>query len=262
MKISHRLALVAASTLAMMAATTAFADDFHGFDPANFNGAMLSADQLKAMVADAMKVAPPKNGKNYVFGFANLQRDIPFGVFVEKGIQQNADAAGVQLQIADNRLDGPTALANAQSFAQRNVDFVIEFQTDVNFGPQVMKVFNDANIKVNASSAMAVRSPVPTEPSSCTRGYAPLASATTMAISRTKLNPNCLYAADGGTSGVYTNRSRAREERAVKAMSRSPPPLSRRLQPPSFPPKRESIFGDVPDRRSLWAGTGFPRARE
>jgi ribose transport system substrate-binding protein len=102
------------------------------------------------MVADAMKATPPKNGKNYVFGFANLQRDIPFGVFVEKGIQQNADAAGVNLQIADNRLDGPTALANAQSFAQRNVDFVIEFQTDVNFGPQVMKVFNDANIKVVA----------------------------------------------------------------------------------------------------------------
>ena len=131
-------------------AATAMADDFHGFDPANFSGAMLSADQLKAMVADATKVTPPKNGKDYVFGFANLQRDIPFGVEVEKGIQQNADAAGVQLQIADNRLDGPTALANAQSFAQRNVDFVIEFQTDANFGPQVMKVFNDAKIKVIA----------------------------------------------------------------------------------------------------------------
>jgi len=150
MKISRRLALVVASTLAMTAATAALADDFHGFDPANFDGAMLSADQLKAMVADAMKVSPPKNGKNYVFGFANLQRDIPFGVFVEKGIQQNADAAGVQLQIADNRLDGPTALANAQSFVQRNVDYVIEFQTDVNFGPQVMAVFKPDNIKVTA----------------------------------------------------------------------------------------------------------------
>jgi len=148
MKVLKALALGLASG-ALMAAG-AIADDFHGFDPTSFNGAMLSADQLKAMVADAAKAAPPKNGKSYVFGFANLQRDIPFGVEVEKGIQQNADAAGVQLQIADNRLDGPTALANAQSFAQRNVDFVIEFQTDVNFGPQVMKVFNDANIKVIA----------------------------------------------------------------------------------------------------------------
>lgn len=128
----------------------AIAEDFHGFDPVSFDGAMLGADQLKAMVDDAMKVSPPKNGKSYVFGFANLQRDIPFGVQVETGIQHNADAAGISLQIADNRLDGPTALANAQSFAQRNVDFVIEFQTDVNFGPQVMKVFNDADIKVIA----------------------------------------------------------------------------------------------------------------
>jgi len=141
-------ALGLASSVLLGAA--AMADDFHGFDPANYNGAMLSADQLKAMVADAMKAAPPKNGTSYVFGFANLQRDIPFGVEVEKGIQQNADAAGLSLQIADNRLDGPTALANAQSFAQRNVDFVIEFQTDVNFGPQVMKIFNDASIKVIA----------------------------------------------------------------------------------------------------------------
>jgi ribose transport system substrate-binding protein len=131
-------------------AGAAIAEDFHGFDPTNFSGAMLSADQLKAMVADATKVAPPKNGKNYVIGFANLERDIPFGIEVEKGIQKNADAAGIDLQIADNRLSGPTALANAQSFVQRNVDFVIEFQTDVNFGPQVMKIFTDAGDTVIA----------------------------------------------------------------------------------------------------------------
>jgi ribose transport system substrate-binding protein len=147
-KITKALGLGLASSVLLVAG--AIADDFHGFDPASFNGAMLSADQLKAMVADATKATPPKNGKNYVIGFANLERDIPFGVEVEKGIQQNADAAGISLQIADNRLDGPTALANAQSFVQRNVDFVIDFQTDANFGPQVMKVFNDAGVKVIA----------------------------------------------------------------------------------------------------------------
>lgn len=135
---------------ALMAAGVAQAADFHGFDPSNFDGKMLSADQLKAMVADAEKVTPPKNGKQYVIGFANLQRDISFGVLVENGIKANADAAGVNLLVADNRLDGPTALSNAQSFAQRNVDYAIEFQTDVNFGPAVMKVFNDAGIKVSA----------------------------------------------------------------------------------------------------------------
>ncbi|MDB5561970.1 MAG: sugar transporter substrate-binding protein [Hyphomicrobiales bacterium] len=147
-KLTRALALGLASSV--LFAGAAIAEDFHGFDPATYDGAMLSGDQLKAMVADAMKVSPPKNGKNYVVGFANLQRDIPFGIIVEKGIQANADAAGLKLEIADNRLDGPTALANAQSFAQRNVDFVIEFQTDSNFGPQVMKVFNDAKVKVVA----------------------------------------------------------------------------------------------------------------
>lgn len=150
MKIIRKAALLAVSSLAVLASAGAFAEDFHGFDPANFDGAMLSADQLQAMVADAAAVTPPRNGSKYVIGFANLQRDISFGVIVEKGIQENADAAGVDLNIADNRLDGPTALANAQSFVQRSVDYVIEFQTDVNFGPQVMNVFNEDGVKVVA----------------------------------------------------------------------------------------------------------------
>jgi len=143
--------LLAASALALtLAAGAARADAWHGFDPQNFDGAMLSAADLKAMVADAAAKTPPKNGKSYVIAFANLQRDISFGVKVEGGIKANADAAGVELSVADNRLDGPTALANAQSFVRRHVDFVIEFQTDVNFGPTVMKQFDDAGIKVVA----------------------------------------------------------------------------------------------------------------
>ena len=131
-------------------ATVALADDFHGFDPKTFDGKMLSAEALKAMAADAAKVTPPANGASYAIGFANLQRDIAFGVLVENGIKANAEAAGVELVIADNRLDGPTALANAKSFAERKLDYVIEFQTDANFGQAVMDVFNAAGIKVAA----------------------------------------------------------------------------------------------------------------
>ena len=131
-------------------ATAALAEDFHGFDPANFDGKRLSAEQYAAMVKDATAVTPPRNGQKYVIGFANLQRDITFGVVVEKSIQQNADLAGIDLQIADNRLDGPTALANAQSFVQRSVDYVIEFQTDSNFGQTIMNVFNEDGVKVVA----------------------------------------------------------------------------------------------------------------
>ena len=147
-KFAKVLALGAAACALLTAA--AVADDFHGFDPATFDGKALSADQLKAMVADAAKHTPPKNGKEFVIGFANLERDIPFCVIVEKGILAEAAAAGVDVQVADNHLDGATALANAQSFVQRHVDYVIEFQTDANFAPQIMKLYNNAGIKVVA----------------------------------------------------------------------------------------------------------------
>lgn len=126
------------------------AADFHGFDPANHNGTQLAATQLQKMVAAAMDHTPPRNGTSYVFGFANLQRDMVFGIKVEESIQTNAQTAGIELFVTDNRLDGPTALANAESFVRRRTDFVIEFQTDVNFGPVIMQRFDRAKTGVVA----------------------------------------------------------------------------------------------------------------
>jgi ribose transport system substrate-binding protein len=142
------LILTTAACAAML--TAASAEDFHGFDPATFDGAMLPAENLQAMVAEAATVAPPKNGENYVIGFANLQRDVAFCALVEQGIKENAEAAGVELLVADNRLDGATALQNAESFINRDVDFVIEFQTDASFGATIMQKMNDAGIGVVA----------------------------------------------------------------------------------------------------------------
>ena len=126
------------------------AADFHGFDPKAYDGQMMSPQALQAMVAEAVEKSPPKNGGSLVFGFANLQRDMSFGIKVEQSIERNAEAAGIELLIADNRLDGPTAMANAESFARRRADFVIEFQTDVNFGPAVMQHFDRKKIGVVA----------------------------------------------------------------------------------------------------------------
>jgi ribose transport system substrate-binding protein len=111
---------------------------------------MFPAENLMAMVKAAMEVSPPRNGENYVIGFANLQRDIPFCALVEQGILENAEAAGIEVVVADNRLDGATALANAESFITRNVDFVIEFQTDAEFGAVIMNKLNAAEIPVVA----------------------------------------------------------------------------------------------------------------
>ena len=145
--ILNRLILAACLFLAPVPASS---EGFHGFDPATYDGLMLPPTALQAMAAEAAQHAPPKNGANLVFGFANLQRDISFGIKVEKSIERNAEAAGIELLIADNRLDGPTALANAESFARRRVDFCIEFQTDVNFGPAIMQHFNRKQIGVVA----------------------------------------------------------------------------------------------------------------
>ncbi len=139
-----------AIAVAALLASPAFTEDFHGYDPATFDGAMLPADSLAAMVKEAIAVNPPKNGEKYVIGFANLQRDIPFCALVEKGILENAELAGIDVVVADNRLDGATALANAESFITRDVDLVIEFQTDAAFGQTIMQRMDAAGIPVIA----------------------------------------------------------------------------------------------------------------
>jgi ribose transport system substrate-binding protein len=141
--------LLSGAALALLTAA-APAQDFHGFTPTGFSGEMLSAEALAAAVVDAMKATPPRNGEKYVLAFANLDRGISFCAKVEEGIVKNAAAAGIDLVIADNNLDGATALANAESFINRDVDYVIEFQTDANFGATIMQKMDDAGIKVTA----------------------------------------------------------------------------------------------------------------
>lgn len=129
---------------------TLTAVEFFGFNPDNYDGRLMPSETLKQMVEAAKSKRPPKNGNRYVFGFANLARDINFCLLVEQSIKQNTDLAGIELIIADNQASGPVALQVADSFVQRNVDFVIEFQTDVNFGPQIWQKFKNADIPVVA----------------------------------------------------------------------------------------------------------------
>jgi ribose transport system substrate-binding protein len=149
-RILRRNAVRAATLAAFVLSAPVKAQDFHGFDPDKPDGAMRTAQQLADMVKDAASVSKPRNGKSFVVGFANLQRDIAFCVKVEQGLIANAKAAGIDLQVADNRLDGATALANAESFLQRNVDYVVEFQTDANFGATIMQKMKDGDTKVIA----------------------------------------------------------------------------------------------------------------
>lgn len=133
------------SIIASLMASSAFA-----VDAGDLRGQMLSADDYAELTAAATAANPPKNGESYVFGFANLGRNAPFFLLVEQGILENAEAAGIEVLVTDNAFDGQTAMANAESYLRRNVDYVIEFQTDANFGPVIMNKMNAEGVPVTA----------------------------------------------------------------------------------------------------------------
>jgi ABC-type sugar transport system substrate-binding protein len=77
----------------------------------------------------------PTAKDRYKIGFANLTEDIVFTQLVREGILETAEALGnVEIVLADNRLDGATALANTENFITQGVDAIIHFQTDQAFG--------------------------------------------------------------------------------------------------------------------------------
>lgn len=100
-----------------------------------------------APAADASTSAP---AKSYKIGFANLTEDVVFTKLVRESIERNAKELGYELVLADNKLDGATALANAENFITQDVDAVIEFQTDEKFGNVIMDKFRAQNIPVIA----------------------------------------------------------------------------------------------------------------
>ncbi|MEA3336030.1 MAG: sugar ABC transporter substrate-binding protein [Chloroflexota bacterium] len=88
---------------------------------------------------------------SYKIGFANLTEDIVFTQLVRESIEREAEKAGnIELVLADNKLDGATALANADNFILQGVDGVIEFQTDEKFGNVMMDKFRKEGIPVIA----------------------------------------------------------------------------------------------------------------
>lgn len=106
---------------------------------------------LFAMPVMAQDDACPTAKDSYTIGFANLTEDIVFTQLVREGIVAAAEEMGnVEIVLADNRLDGATALANADNFIAQGVDGVIEFQTDEAFGNVIMSRFRREGIPVIA----------------------------------------------------------------------------------------------------------------
>ena len=94
---------------------------------------------------------------SYKIGFANLTEDIVFTQLVREGIVSAAEAMGnVELVLADNRLDGATALSNTENFITQGVDGIIHFQTDEAFGNVIM-----ARARSNDIPVIAIDIPMP-----------------------------------------------------------------------------------------------------
>src|SRR5258706_2110090 len=84
----------------------------------------------------------PTQKDHYKIGFANLATGIDFTTAVEAGMKSAAAKAGnIDLVIANNNLDGATALNNAENFLTQGVDGVVELQSDEKFGNVIMDKF-------------------------------------------------------------------------------------------------------------------------
>jgi ribose transport system substrate-binding protein len=84
-------------------------------------------------------------------GFANLTEDHPFPFAVRQGLERAVAAvADVDLLVADNAMNGPTALKNVDYFVGEGVDVMIEYQYHADYGAVIMSKFRGAAIPVIA----------------------------------------------------------------------------------------------------------------
>jgi ribose transport system substrate-binding protein len=89
--------------------------------------------------------------RRYRIGFANLTEDDSYSVAVREGLERAADEIGnIELLLADNRLDGEVAIANAENFIEKSVDLVIEFQSHEKAGNIIMDLFRRSTVPVIA----------------------------------------------------------------------------------------------------------------
>jgi ribose transport system substrate-binding protein len=95
----------------------------------------------------------PANGQtpHFKIGFANLGEQLHYSAEVRRSIERAAQAAGgIDLVLADNKLDSQVALRVADQLIAEKVDLAIEYQIDHQAGDLIMAKFQDAGIPVIA----------------------------------------------------------------------------------------------------------------
>jgi ribose transport system substrate-binding protein len=94
--------------------------------------------------------------KRWKVGFANQDERLPFASAVRAGMVTAAEAAGVELLLADNRSDGNTAIANVDAFIAAQVDLAVIFNTDARANNMIVEALRQVNIPV-----IAIDIPIP-----------------------------------------------------------------------------------------------------
>ncbi len=122
-------------------------------------GSIAASNSSKSVASAAAQDACPTKKDSYKIGFANLTTGVDFITAVEEGMKSAAaDAGNIELVIANNNLDGATALNNAENFVAQGVDGVVEFQTDEKFGNVIMNLFQSQDPQI---PVIAIDIPMP-----------------------------------------------------------------------------------------------------
>jgi len=84
------------------------------------------------------------------FGFAVQSAELPFSQAVARSVSAAAAAAGIELVLLDNRFDTEAAVRNAEEFAAKRVDLVLEFQAEESVAPRIANVLKKSDIPIVA----------------------------------------------------------------------------------------------------------------
>ena len=105
---------------------------------------LLEPAQPRGFESRVRLVAPPR----YRIGYASQNESAQFPKQLTSGLQESADAHGVDLIIVDNRYDPRQVIRNTRFLIEQHVDLAIEFATFDDLAETVGTSFQSAHIPV------------------------------------------------------------------------------------------------------------------
>jgi len=86
---------------------------------------LYESENLRAMVADAIDVTPPRDAMTHVTGYAMRGGKSPISLYDRRGLEAFGGMAGAEILTADHERDPESNVASVQTHAPRDVDNVI-----------------------------------------------------------------------------------------------------------------------------------------